>query len=46
MSLLISGPGFEPFESASQCKDHPALKVGTQLNAVVDPTDGLYAIVP
>ena len=46
LRLLISGSGFEPFESASQCKDHPGLKVGVRLNAVVDPTDGLYAIVP
>ncbi|KXK59933.1 hypothetical protein AWW66_21665 [Micromonospora rosaria] len=46
LSLLISGPGFEPFESTSQCKDDPALTVGARLNAVVDPTDRLYAIVP
>ncbi|MEV0734172.1 hypothetical protein [Polymorphospora sp. NPDC050346] len=46
LTLLISGPGFEPFESVSQCEDHSALRVGAQLNAVVDPTDGLYAIVP
>ena len=45
LKLLISGPGFEPFESTSQCKDHPALTVGGRLNAVVDPTDRLYAIV-
>ncbi|BCL17308.1 hypothetical protein [Micromonospora sagamiensis] len=45
LSLLISGPGFAPFGSASQCKDHPALKVGARLNAVVDPSDGLYVIV-
>nr|BFE57899.1 hypothetical protein GCM10020063_024250 [Dactylosporangium thailandense] len=46
LSLLISGPGFEPFASASQCKDDSALKVAARLNAVVDPADGLYAIVP
>ncbi|MER7267011.1 hypothetical protein ABT344_01670 [Micromonospora carbonacea] len=46
VSLLISGPGFEPFATASQCKEHPSLKVGARLNAVVDPTDRLYAIVP
>ncbi|MEE6260738.1 hypothetical protein [Plantactinospora sonchi] len=46
LNLLISGPGFEPFESTSQCKDDSALTVGARLNAVVDPTDRLYAIVP
>ncbi|MFG3705879.1 hypothetical protein ACGF7U_14255 [Micromonospora sp. NPDC047670] len=46
LSLLISGPGFEPFASASRCKEHPGLEVGARLNAVVDPTDRLYAIVP
>ncbi|SCF31537.1 hypothetical protein GA0070563_108107 [Micromonospora carbonacea] len=46
VSLLISGPGFEPFESASQCKGHSSLKAGARVNAVVDPTDRLCAIVP
>lgn len=46
LSLLISGYGFEPFESASQCKEHPSLRVGARLNAVVDPANRLYAIVP
>ncbi|MEH1165299.1 hypothetical protein V6V47_07920 [Micromonospora sp. CPCC 205539] len=46
LTLLISGPGFEPFESTSRCKDDSALTVGARLNAVVDPTDRLYAIVP
>jgi hypothetical protein len=46
LSLLIRGFGLEPFESVSSCKDHPDLRVGARLNAVVDPTDRLYAIVP
>ncbi|MFF3855083.1 hypothetical protein [Micromonospora sp. NPDC002575] len=45
VSLLIGGPGFEPFATTSQCKEHPSLEVGARLNAVVDPTDRLYAIV-
>ncbi|WP_433318505.1 hypothetical protein ACQP0U_12385 [Micromonospora sp. CA-269861] len=46
LDLLVSGPGFDPFESTSRCRDHHALTVGTRLNVVVDPTDRLYAIVP
>ncbi|GAA2398825.1 hypothetical protein Cme02nite_07640 [Catellatospora methionotrophica] len=46
LTLLISGTGFEPFESTSKCKDDEVLKVGARLNAVVDPADRLYAIVP
>ncbi|MEU8088864.1 hypothetical protein AB0B57_35265 [Micromonospora sp. NPDC049101] len=46
LDLLISGPGFESFESTSRCKEDPALAVGARLNVVVDPSDRLYAIVP
>ncbi|MGY0230870.1 hypothetical protein [Longispora urticae] len=42
--LWISGPGFG-FEALSLCRDHPSLVAGARLNAIVDPSDHLFAIV-
>jgi hypothetical protein len=45
LTLRISGPGFEPFEVTSECRNHSSLRVGAQLAAVVDPADRLFAII-
>jgi hypothetical protein len=45
VGLRGSGPGFRTFETTWKRSKHPALRVGLQLTAVVDPSDRLYRVV-
>ncbi|MBB5873541.1 hypothetical protein F4553_006975 [Allocatelliglobosispora scoriae] len=46
LRLRISGPGFTPFEASLECEyRRPMLQVGDRLNAVVDPSDQLFAVL-
>lgn len=44
VGLHITGDGLEPVDATLRCDDHPDLKVGTQLPALVDPADHAYAL--
>ncbi|MFH9316860.1 hypothetical protein ACH4LO_17670 [Streptomyces anulatus] len=43
--LRISGPGFRTFEATWRRSQHPALRVGLRLDAVVDPSGNLFRVV-
>jgi hypothetical protein len=44
LTLRISGEGVPAFEATYRCTNEPALRVGAQLDATVDPTDNLFTL--
>ncbi|MFM9694131.1 hypothetical protein [Streptomyces europaeiscabiei] len=43
--LRVSGPAFRTFEATWKRSQHPALRVGLRLDAVVDPSGNLFRVV-
>ncbi|WP_406091691.1 hypothetical protein [Streptomyces sp. NBC_01013] len=44
VGLRVSGPGFRTFETTWHGSNHPGLRVGLRIDAVVDPVDGLFRV--
>ncbi|MDX3309967.1 hypothetical protein P1S61_12860 [Streptomyces sp. ME08-AFT2] len=43
--LRVSGPDFRTFEATWKRSQHPALRVGLRIDAVVDPSGNLFRVV-